>query len=110
LKRKDTTYFKFVQWKSAKHTIKPAIKDSLVYFFVTDHDTIQVEYIYKKDSVTSAIQNLENGVLNIYPNAFSDKIHIEYKGSTLPVEISLMDMQGRQVQKIRATHLFEGDN
>ena len=106
LKKKDTTAFKFVQWKSNRHNIKPTIKDSLVYFLVVENDTILVEYM----NGTVGIENTENTVMNIYPTIFRDQLHINYNGQTTSSEISLINMQGQVVVNIRSSHLFNGDN
>ena len=106
VKKKDTTAFKFVQWKSSKHSIKPTIKDSLVYFLVVENDTIMVEYM----NGTVGIENTENTVMNIYPTVFRDQLHINYNGQTTSSEISLINMQGQVVVNLRSSHLFNGDN
>lgn len=109
LKKKDTTLYQFVQWKSSKHNFKPQIKDSIVYFFVVEHDTIEVQYMLA-DTTKLSLSDQNNTVVNIYPSIFRDELHVVYKGSISNADISLIDMQGRVAKKIRANHLFEGDN
>lgn len=69
-------------------------------------DTLPI--IGKPDPVISGINPYKDTTLKVYPNPITGPGHIEFNSDGAPVEISLIDLQGRKLQTIHSGTLPKG--